>query len=211
MAYDLKGKFAVVTGGGSGKALLCVGIVVHCSLWPYLTITAGISHTLTKMLLEAGCSVLVADLKLRPESEALLTKYPHPSPSGGPSNVFYQTDVTNWKQLKAMWNNALETFGRVDVVVNGAGIFEPPSSSFWFPPGSSAEAKDDADAEIGQYKTFAVNMVGPIRLAQIAVEYWLKPENKGVAQGNLVWLASMYVGLFFAVSISLSLFPSFFF
>lgn len=32
-------------------------------------------------------------------------------------------------------------------------------------------AEDDANAAVGQYKTFAVNTTGPIRLAQIAIDY----------------------------------------
>lgn len=147
------------------------------------------------MLLEAGCSVLVVDLRLRPEAEATVSGHPHPPPApGAPSALFHRADVTNWGQLRAAWDRALAAFGRVDVVVSGAGTFEPPSSSFWFPPGGSSSsspgAEDDPDAELGQYRTLAVNLAAPVRLAQIAVEYWLRPENREV-KGNLLWLASM--------------------
>ncbi|KAH6652035.1 hypothetical protein BKA67DRAFT_572722 [Truncatella angustata] len=77
--------------------------------------------------------------------------------------------------------------GRVNIVVNGAAIFEPPSSSFWHPPDSSI-AKDPIDSNPGQYEVFSVNTVAPIRLAQIAIDYWLR--NKDV-DGNLLWLVSM--------------------
>lgn len=73
-------------------------------------------------------------------------------------------------------------------MVNCAGVYEPPTSSFWNPPGISPLAEDPEDAEVGQYKTFSINTIGPIRLAQIAVDYWQQhPE----VQGNLLFVASM--------------------
>ncbi|RYP51870.1 hypothetical protein DL768_002838 [Monosporascus sp. mg162] len=158
-AYEVKGKVAIVTGAGS-----------------------GISHALTELLLENGCSVMMADLKLRPEAEATLNKY-------SATAKFQRTNVANWKDISKLWEATLEGFGRVDIVVNGAGIYEPPSSSFWNPPGVSPLTADRADAEVGQYNTFAVNAVGPIRLAQIAVDYWL--QNKGDVKGNLLWFSSV--------------------
>ncbi|KAH6880365.1 hypothetical protein B0T10DRAFT_551603 [Thelonectria olida] len=166
MSYTVKGRFAVVTGGGS-----------------------GISHALTRLLLHAGCSVMIADVRLRPEAEATIEEYPHPaSEPKKPSAVFCKTDISDWTQISALWANALEKFGRVDIVVNGAGIYEPPSSTFWKPPGISALAEDPEDAQVGQYKSFAVNTVGPIRLAQIAVDYWQQHPD---IQGNILFLASM--------------------
>jgi NAD(P)-dependent dehydrogenase (short-subunit alcohol dehydrogenase family) len=141
------------------------------------------------LLLDAGASVMMADLHLRPESEATLAKYSHPpkDPESA-SAVFYKMDLSDWSQISSLWENALKTFGRVDIVVNGAGIYEPPSSTFWNPPGVSLLAEDQVDASVGQYKTFGVNTIGPIRLAQIAVDYWL--DNRDV-QGNLLWFASL--------------------
>ncbi|KAK2023300.1 NAD(P)-binding protein [Colletotrichum zoysiae] len=130
-----------------------------------------------------------SDLALRPEAEATIAKYPHPSsPDGSPSAAFHKTDVTNWAQLSSLWEATLKTFGRVDILVNNAGIFEPPWSAFWNPPGISPAAKDQADAEIGSYHIFNVNTIAPIRLAQIAIDYWL--QNREI-KGNLLWVSSM--------------------
>jgi NAD(P)-dependent dehydrogenase (short-subunit alcohol dehydrogenase family) len=89
-----------------------------------------------------------------------------------------------------LWDATLKTYGRVDLIVNGAGLYEPLSSAFWHPPGKSPLAEDAADAQVGMYKTFAVNTIAPIRLAQIAVEYWLRSENRHI-KGNILWIASM--------------------
>lgn len=155
--YDLNGKIAIVTGAGS-----------------------GINLAAAKLLLQAGTSVVLSDLRLRPEAEELIAQYPHPTSSTytssdtvkKPSAVFIKTDVVDWAQLRALFDGAVEKFGRVDVVINGAGVFEPPASSFWHNPDHSALAEDSADCNPGVYKSFAVNTMAPIRLAQIAVDYW---------------------------------------
>lgn len=150
--YDLNGKVAIVTGAGS-----------------------GINLEVVKLLLRAGTSVVLADLRLRLEAEELIAQYPHPPSSQEPSKpsaVFVKTDIVDWAQLRTLFDSAVEKYGRVDIVINGAGLFEPPSSSFWVNPDHSALAADAADCNPGVYRTFAVNTMAPIRLAQIAVDYW---------------------------------------
>jgi hypothetical protein len=61
--YNLKGRVAIVTGAGS-----------------------GIGHAITELLLEAGCSVVLADLKLRPEAELILARYAHLPPGWNKSS-----------------------------------------------------------------------------------------------------------------------------
>lgn len=95
---DLNGKTALVTGGGS-----------------------GISLAFALRLLEAGCNVLVADLALSPEAEAL-NKY-----TESPKAIFQKTDVTDWAQLDAAFKTTLDAFGSLDIVCPGAGLSEPVS------------------------------------------------------------------------------------
>ncbi|RYP29309.1 hypothetical protein DL767_006770 [Monosporascus sp. MG133] len=141
---DIDDKFVIVAGGGS-----------------------GICHALTKLLLEAGCSVMIADLRLRPEAENTVNAYSHPpAEPGRPSAVFHRTDMSDWTHLISLREAALQTFGQIDIVVNGANMFEPPSSAFWHPPRIS-------------------NSPG---LAQIALDCWM--ENCHV-EGNLMWIPSM--------------------
>lgn len=153
---------------------------------------SGINLATTELLLAAGTSVVLADLRLRPEAEELVAKYPH-DPSSTPSTasaVFHKTDVADWAQLQSLFTFAVETYGKVDIVVNGAGLFEPPSSSFWLSPGISKLAVDKADCNPGVYQTFAVNTMAPIRLAQIAVDYWSGKSLSRVFFFHLVQLAS---------------------
>ncbi|KAI8175913.1 putative oxidoreductase [Colletotrichum sp. SAR 10_75] len=182
-SWDAKGKFAVVTGAGS-----------------------GINLAFAEQLLTAGCSVIFADIALRPEAEELIAKYPHPSKDESPSAVYHKMDQSNWAQVSETWQFALKTFGKVDLLCPGAGIWyesraclssmeyvltqiyrEPPTSSFWDLPGVSPLAQDDPNAAPGVYNIFAVNAMGPIRFAQIAIDYWL--QNK--IAGNLIFVSSL--------------------
>ncbi|KAI1775034.1 NAD(P)-binding protein [Hypoxylon cercidicola] len=149
--YHVAGKYAVATGGGSGITLAFV-----------------------KLLLSKGCSVIVGDLQLQPAAEQLAAEYPHPSiDSSKPSFVFHKTDVRSWPQLSQLWKKALSTFPRVDLVVPGAGVFEPPASSFWNPPGvDGSPSEDSTECDPGVYSTIGTNLLHPIRLSQLAIGYW---------------------------------------
>ncbi|CAJ2500442.1 Uu.00g032950.m01.CDS01 [Anthostomella pinea] len=143
-SWDVKGKFAIVTGAGS-------------------------------------------DIALRPEAEETLSRFPHPPKDGSPSAVFHQMDQSDWSQISETWDFALRTFGRVDLLCPGAGIWEPPTYTFRNPPGTSPQSKDDPKAAPGVYQIFAVNLMGPIRFVQPALDYWL--QNK--VAGNSLFVASL--------------------
>lgn len=98
MALDLQGKAALVTGGGSGICL-----------------------DLTRKLLAAGCNVIIADLALRPEAQELVSQ----TTDRATKAVFLATDVSDWNQLQAAFDKSMQEFGRLDLVVPGAGVFEP--------------------------------------------------------------------------------------
>lgn len=131
--------------------------------------------------------MVLADLKLRPEAEEVLLRYTTAQP-GKSTAVFQKVDLADWAQISSLWKTALQTFPQIDIVCNGAGIYEPPETSFWNPPGISPLAADKEDANPGQYKSFAVNTAAPIRMAQIAIDYWL--QNRHI-RGNLLWVASL--------------------
>ncbi|KAI0398385.1 NAD(P)-binding protein [Xylariaceae sp. FL0594] len=195
-SYDVSGKNAVVTGGGS-----------------------GINLAFVELLLSRGCSVLVGDLALNAKAEAVAKEYPYPAPTEEAgqrrrtrqSLSFHKTDGTSWKQLSSLWSRALEIFdGQVDIVVPGAGIYEPPTSSFWRPPppsssgqayaSSSSSSDTPADAELGAYATMSINLIHPIRMAQLAIGHWTTNTTSsggsggsggGKGKGNLLFVSSL--------------------
>jgi hypothetical protein len=100
MALDIHGKTALVTGGGSG---ICLDV--------------------SRLLLDGGCNVVIADLALRPEAKELTE---NTKSANGARASFIETDVTKWDQLQNSFDHAIKTFGQLDIVVPGAGLFEPP-------------------------------------------------------------------------------------
>lgn len=148
-----------------------------------LTTSKGINLCFVRVLLEHGCSILIADLKLRPEAQQLIQQHPLTSPDGKAGVLFQETDVASWPQLTAAWRTALEMFPTVDIVVAGAGIFEPQWASFWEAPKTESNqdsvSRDDANADPGHYAVLDVNLVSPIRLSQLAIGHWTKKKHNG--------------------------------
>jgi len=128
----------------------------------------GINFAFAKLLLQNNCNVLIADVALRPEAQAHYAKFT----SGSPRAVFQKTDVTSWEALEKMFDAAISEFGQVDILCAGAGIFEPPSSNFWFPPGTT-ESKDGPRSD--RYLTMDINTTHPIRATQLAIAHFLNP------------------------------------
>lgn len=84
------------------------------------------NHALARILLQQGCSVVMADLRLLPEAETTLQDYHQPpNVKDKPSATFFQIDLADWTQLQKLFDTTLEKYGTVNILVNGAGIYEP--------------------------------------------------------------------------------------
>ncbi|KAF1919459.1 hypothetical protein BDU57DRAFT_491836 [Ampelomyces quisqualis] len=146
--FDVKGKSAIVTGAGS-----------------------GINYAFTALLLSRGCSVLLADLTLRPEAQVLLSQYKH----GNPRAVFCKTDVTSWRDLSHMFSSAIQEFAKIDILCPGAGIYDPHWSNFWHPPGPESDSQSRDSPSSSRYASLDVNITHPIRSTQLAIAHFLNP------------------------------------
>lgn len=93
--FDMKGRTAIVTGGSKGLGL-----------------------TMAAALASAGCNIMLVN---RNEQEGqvaakdLAEEY-------GISAISFVADVCNEVQMNEMASKAMETFGRIDVLINSAGI-----------------------------------------------------------------------------------------
>jgi len=139
----------------------------------------GINLEFARILLENGCNVLFGDLALRPEAEKLIEEYS--KKSDGPKAIFHKTNVASWDNLNSLFKTAEDEFGTFEIVCPGAGIFEPPFSGFWNPPGSE---KSGDDILGDRYKSIDVNLTHPIRSTQLAISHFLSSNNSG-SQGDL--------------------------
>ncbi|KAL1633738.1 hypothetical protein SLS58_010959 [Diplodia intermedia] len=169
MAQSVRNKTALVTGAGS-----------------------GINLAFARALLLKGCNVIFADLSLRPEAQRVVDAHP-PSPpiatSTSPNHappgaaIFVQTDVRSWPQLTRAFAFASTHFPHapLTLVCPGAGIYEPASSSFWAPPGTAGSGSGDDAGDASRYAILDVNVVHPIRTAQMALARWLNDERPAAA------------------------------
>lgn len=157
---------------------------------------AGINYEFAKILLEHDCSVVIGDLSLRPEAQELLDKY-----QSKPRAIFQRTDVTNWTDLNRLFAKTIEEFDTFQLVCPGAGVFEPPFSNFFQPPGSEGSASRDPVDGLGHYATLDINVSHPIRATQLALAEFLSPSKGGtkVSPANprrIIHIASIAAEIF---------------
>jgi len=129
---DLQGKAAIVTGSGT-----------------------GVGRSTALALAERGCDVVVNYSR----SEAAAEQVAALARDAGVNSVAVKADVSDDAQCRAMVAIALETFGRLDVLVNNAG-----TTSFIAHDNLEAMTSDAWDQILG------VNLKGPFFMARAAEE-----------------------------------------
>ncbi len=142
---DPKNKVAVITGGAS-----------------------GIGFATSKLLALNGASVVLGDIQADLGAKAVQEI----EAAGGRAH-FVETDVLKTSDLRNLIDTAVETFGRVDIIHNNAGINE--RGNFL-----------DAGADEWEL-TLAVDLQAVIRATQIAVVQLRKQGDGGV----IIFTASM--------------------
>ncbi|RUS82052.1 hypothetical protein EGW08_010182 [Elysia chlorotica] len=140
--YDVREKVFFITGGAS-----------------------GIGRGLAEGVLANHGKVFFVDLQEELGREA----HTELAASYGAHNIrFAVADVTNRDSIQEVFNMAVATFGRVDVMVNNAGIVR--------------ESQPD--------KVIAVNLLGVIQGTEIAMAHMRK--DKGGNGGRVVNISSLY-------------------
>ncbi|MBV9802033.1 MAG: SDR family oxidoreductase [Solirubrobacterales bacterium] len=130
--FDLTGRVAVVTGATRGLGL---------------AIATGFAHSGAELVVVSrkaeACEEVVASLR-----------------SEGANAIACACHVGNWESIDGLVDRVYREFGRVDVLVNNAGI-----SPIYDKPSDVSEALFD--------KVIAVNLKGPFRLAALVGERML--------------------------------------
>jgi NAD(P)-dependent dehydrogenase (short-subunit alcohol dehydrogenase family) len=142
----LAGKVAVVTGGGS-----------------------GIGRGIVLAMAQEGADIAIPDIqvmnadKVSAEVKAL-----------GRKALAMKTDVTSAADVKAMTDRVRDTFGKIDIVVNNAGMASPPGLPF------TNNTEEDWD------KTFAVNTKSVFLVSKAVAAHMIERKS-----GRIINIASI--------------------
>jgi 3-oxoacyl-[acyl-carrier protein] reductase len=127
---DLEGKVALVTGA-----------------------SRGIGRAIAKRLADAGASVGINYARSREEAEKLAKE------ADGDRCLVVQADLSDPEQVAMMIDRVADRFGRLDILVNNAAIFEL----------NPFDREDYSGWIEGWNRTFAVNLFGAANAAFLAV------------------------------------------
>jgi 3-oxoacyl-[acyl-carrier protein] reductase len=147
----LDGRVAIVTGAGS-----------------------GIGRAIAERYAAEGCSVAVNDY-----DESATTGTVERITAAGGSAVAAAGDVSSQEQVDRMVEAARSSFGRLDIVVNNAGVFD-----------ESKPVVDTGDDDWD--RVLAVNLTGPFRLMRAAIPHMI--EGGGGAVINVSSIAGLIGG-----------------
>jgi NAD(P)-dependent dehydrogenase (short-subunit alcohol dehydrogenase family) len=149
--FDLSGKVALVTGA-----------------------TRGLGRAMAEGLAEAGASVAVNSRK----ADACEAAAKEIAARSGVATLAAPCHVSDWESLAPMVERVLQRFGRIDVLVNNAGINPVPT-----PIAEMTEEYWD--------KLQAVNVKGPLRLSQLVAPHMAEQGGGSIIQ---VITVGAYIG-----------------
>jgi 3-oxoacyl-[acyl-carrier protein] reductase len=115
----------------------------------------GIGRAIAVALAARGVRVAVHFQKNRAAAAATLAALP------GAGHVLFTADLSQPDDTARLWSEAVAAFGRVDVLVNNAGIYEP------HPPLTTSLAAWQAAWQ----RTLAANLQGPADLSLLAAQH----------------------------------------
>jgi NAD(P)-dependent dehydrogenase (short-subunit alcohol dehydrogenase family) len=142
----VKDKVVIITGAGS-----------------------GIGEATAKLFAQNEAKVVVSDINLA-NAERVVSEI---TESGGTA-IAVQTDVTQFEQMETLIQRAVETYGKLDVMVNNAGI------------GGKAQNKTAEHTLDDWHNVIAVNQTGVFYGMKLALQQMTKQ-----GFGNIVNIASL--------------------
>ena len=114
----------------------------------------GLGRAIAQQLAARGVRAAVHFEKNRAAAEATLATLP------GAGHALFAADLSDAAQAERLWQEVIAVFGRVDVLINNAGIYE------LHPPLTTAPAAWRAAWE----RTLAANLLGPAQLSLFAAQ-----------------------------------------
>jgi glucose 1-dehydrogenase len=154
-AERLRGRVAVVTGSAS-----------------------GLGRAIAIRLAQEGASVVVSDVRREPGEGGEVTEAVIAAAGG--TAVRVDADVSRWEDVDQLVTAAVARFGRLDVMVNNAGIAGPASKSLL----ETSEADWDA--------IMAVNLRGVFLCCKRAIGEMIEQEPIGEVRGRVINISSQH-------------------
>jgi 3-oxoacyl-[acyl-carrier protein] reductase len=134
-AFDINDKVAIVTGGAS-----------------------GIGRAIAIELSKFGAKVLIADLAIANAEKTVCE-----IESAGSKAVAFKVDITNRREVERMVNQTIKKFGRIDILVNSAGII------------SRYTVMDMKEEDFD--KTLEVNLKGVVLCSQAVAKHMVEQKS----------------------------------
>ncbi|RJE27606.1 NAD dependent epimerase/dehydratase family [Aspergillus sclerotialis] len=131
---------------------------------------SGLGKAIATKYLEAGASVVICDIN----EERLLQAFNELAVKGTLKAV--KADITSAEEAQNLFNEIIHAFGKLDVLVNNAGIMD-----HFDPVGDLDEGLWD--------KVMAVNLKAPYLLSKLAVQHMLSQEKPDGCIFNIVSVA----------------------
>ena len=141
---------------------------------------SGIGRAIARRFASEGATVVVSDIRETPiwapegddlpTTDAILAE-------GGKAE-FVQADVSNWESVDSLVGGAVEKFGRLDVMVNSAAVFE---------------STNILDTTVENWdEVMAVNLRGQFFCCKRAIMQMMDQELVGEVRGRIVNLSSQH-------------------
>ena len=137
---------------------------------------AGIGKATAQRFVESGATVVICDVN-QEAGEATVQEL-------GPNVHFYKVDVTDRQAVRSWVDDVVEKYGRVDVLVNNAGILRD-NQLVKIKDGELVKQMPEADFDL----VIAVNLKGVFNCTQAVAPYMIRQG------GGVILNASSVVGL----------------
>jgi 3-oxoacyl-[acyl-carrier protein] reductase len=131
----------------------------------------GIGAAIAKRFVQEGAKIVIADLN-EEKSKALVSQLKEIEAEA----IYVLCDVSDAGQVKTLFNKAIETFGRLDILVNNAALVHHPDSNKNFLE-LSAKA---------WLRTLDINLTGMFYCSQRAAQIMVNQVNEAKATGGVI-------------------------
>lgn len=138
---------------------------------------AGIGKATAEKFVKEGAKVILCDLDIK-AGQAVADELGH-------GTMFYEVNVTNREEVQAWVDDVAEKFGRIDVLINNAGITRD-GLFVKYKDGAVVSQMSEADFDL----VIDVNLKGTFNCAQAVTPHMIKQG------GGVILNASSIVGLY---------------